>query len=105
MRLTITEHACARYLERVDPTTDPEAAIRLAMRTAVKIDRPARDGCAFWRAARFVLICLDTEHERIVRTVMSLDRIERTARELATPVDGYRRRLAPPAPFRHPRRR
>lgn len=99
MRLTISEHACARYLERIDATADPEAAIRLAMRTAVKLDRPARDGCAFWRCARFVLICLDTERERIVRTVIGLDRIERTTRAQQKPL-----RRVPPAPWRHWRR-
>lgn len=99
MRLVITEHACARYLERVDAATDPEAAIRLAMRTAVRLDRPARDGCAFWRAPRFVMICLDTEHERIVRTVIGLDRIERAPRAPLAP-----KRRVPPAPYRHPRR-
>lgn len=99
MRLVITDHACQRYAERIDATTDPEAAIRLAMRTAVRLDRPARDGCAFWRAARFVMICLDTPTERVVRTVIDLGRIERAPRPPLAP-----RRKVPPAPYRHPRR-
>jgi hypothetical protein len=98
----ISDHACRRYLERIDPTADPEVAIRLAMRTAVKLDRPARDGCAFWRCARFVLICLDLETERVVRTVIGLDRIERT--QAPALVGRAPIRKVPPKPYRHPRR-